>query len=67
MSLAKLSLAAREEKNAGSARLLAVRNPRPPYLTGSLACDQLLSSKFSLHCPSVVEHMTLSYSARRSG
>ena len=39
MSLTKLILAAREDRSAGSARSAAVRSPRPPYRTGSLACD----------------------------
>ena len=67
MSLTKLILAAREDRNAGSARSAAVQSPRPPYRTGSLACDQLLSSKWMLHNASVVERVITSYSDRSSG
>ena len=67
MSLTKLILAAREDRNAGSARSAAVRSPRPPYRTGSLACDQLLPSKRMFYNASVVERVITSYSAWTSG
>ena len=67
MSLEKLLLATREDRKASSARSVAVRRPRPPYRTGSLACDQLLSSKWMLHNASDVERVSSSYSARSSG
>ena len=67
MSLPKQILAAREDRNAGSARSAALRNPRPPYRKASLACDQLLSSKLMLHNASVVERVITSYSERSSG
>ena len=64
MSLTKLLLAARVDWKADSARSVAVRIPKPPYGTGSFDCDQLLSSKWTLHCASVVQRVTLKYAAR---
>ena len=66
MSLTKLMLAAREDRNAGSTRSAAVRGPRPPCLAGSMACDQLLSLRWTMHSASVGERVTSSYSARSS-